>query len=132
MKIAVITDDGQRISQHFGRAPFYLVATIENGQITKREMREKLGHVHFANEPHEAEVPGQQHGFGPESQNRHARMAQTINDCEAVLCRGMGMGAYESLKGSGIRPVVTDIELIEDAINAYIEGTIEDHIERLH
>ena len=34
MKIAVITDDGKAISQHFGRAQYYLVATVENGQIT--------------------------------------------------------------------------------------------------
>lgn len=132
MKIAVITDDGKTISQHFGRAQYYLVITIEDKQVIHREMREKLGHVHFANEPHKAEVPGQRHGFDPASQNRHARMAQTINDCEAVLCRGMGMGAYESLKGGGIRPVVTDIELVDDAIQAYIEGRIVDHIERLH
>jgi predicted Fe-Mo cluster-binding NifX family protein len=132
MKIAVITDDGKTISQHFGRAQYYFVITIEDKQVIHTEMREKLGHVHFANEPHEAEVPGQRHGFDPASQNRHARMAQTINDCEAVLCRGMGMGAYESLKGGGIRAVVTDIELVDDAIQAYIEGRIVDHIERLH
>jgi len=31
MKIAVITDDGKTISQHFGRSPYYLVLTIEEG-----------------------------------------------------------------------------------------------------
>ncbi len=52
MKIAVITENGKTISQHFGRAPYYLVFTIEDGKITNREMREKMGHQHFANEPH--------------------------------------------------------------------------------
>ena len=65
MKIAAITDDGKTISQHFGRAAYYLVATVENGQIVDREMREKLGHSHFSNEPHEAGTPDQPHGFGP-------------------------------------------------------------------
>jgi hypothetical protein len=36
MKIAAITDDGITISQHFGRAPYYMVLTIENGEILQR------------------------------------------------------------------------------------------------
>ena len=132
MKIAVITDDGKTISQHFGRAPYYMVATVENGKIVNRELRDKLGHARFANEPHEVETPGQPHGFGQDAQDRHARMAEAIADCQALLCRGMGMGAYESMKTIGIHPLVTDIPLIEDAIMAYVEGRIVDHTERLH
>ena len=30
MKIAIITDDGKTISQHFGRANYYAVVTIDN------------------------------------------------------------------------------------------------------
>mgnify|MGYP001095166884 CR=1 FL=1 len=40
MKIAAITDDGVAISQHFGRAAYYLVATVEDGQIVNRELRD--------------------------------------------------------------------------------------------
>ena len=56
MKIAVVTDDGETISQHFGRAQHYVVLTIENGQVTGREMRDKFGHRHGAGEPH---APGE-------------------------------------------------------------------------
>jgi predicted Fe-Mo cluster-binding NifX family protein len=132
MKIAVITDDGQSISQHFGRAPYYLVATVENGQIVKRELRNKLGHAQFANQPHPEEQPGQPHGMDPASHNKHMQMAEAIADCEALLCRGMGMGAYESMKVQGIRPVVTDIVIIDEAIMAYVQGNIVDQVERLH
>jgi predicted Fe-Mo cluster-binding NifX family protein len=59
-------------------------------------------------------------------------MAQAILDCEALLCRGMGMGAYESMKVAGILPVVTDITAIEEAVLAYVKGQIVDHTERLH
>ena len=34
MKIAAITDDGTTISQHFGRAPYYVVVTVEAGAGT--------------------------------------------------------------------------------------------------
>lgn len=130
MKIAVITDDEQSISQHFGRAPYYVVATIENGQIVGRERRDKSGHTHFANEPHEADPRG--HGFDPAAQNRHVRMVEAIADCEVLLCRGMGAGAYESMKQAGIRPIVTDISGIDEAVQAYLEGRIIDRTDRLH
>jgi predicted Fe-Mo cluster-binding NifX family protein len=132
MKIAAITEDGKNISQHFGRAPYYLVVTVENGQIAERELREKLGHAHFANQPHPEEQPGQPHGMDAASHNKHLQMAEAIADCEALLCRGMGMGAYESMKALGIRPVVTDIVTIDEAVMAYIEGNIVDQVERLH
>ena len=132
MKIAVITDDEKTISQHFGRAQHYLVCTVENGQIVNRELREKLGHAQFANEPHSADIPGQPHGMDPASHDRHILMAQAILDCKALLCRGMGMGAYESMKVAGIQPVVTDIVDIDEAVKAYIDGKIVDLVERLH
>ena len=33
MKIAAISEDEITISQHFGRAPFYVVVTVENNLI---------------------------------------------------------------------------------------------------
>jgi predicted Fe-Mo cluster-binding NifX family protein len=132
MKIAAITDDGNTISQHFGRAPYYLVLTVENGQIVNRERRDKLGHAHFANDPHEEDKPGQPHGFDPASQNRHVQMAQAIADCQALLCGGMGAGAYESMRERGIKPVVTEIVSIDEAARAYIEGRIVDRVDKLH
>ncbi len=39
MKIAAITEDGTNISQHFGRAPLYVVVTVKDGKIVNRETR---------------------------------------------------------------------------------------------
>ncbi len=136
MKIAIVTDDERTISQHFGRAPYYLVITIEDGHIVNRELREKPGHAQFANEPHgndqEPRSHGRGHGFGPASQSRHARMADVISDCQAVLCGGMGAGAYENMRARGIQPIVTDITSIDEAVTAYVEGRIVDRPDRLH
>jgi predicted Fe-Mo cluster-binding NifX family protein len=132
MKIAAITDDESTISQHFGRAAYYMVVTVEAGKIVSRERRDKLGHAHFANEPHAEEAHGQPHGMDPASHNKHLRMAESITDCEALLCRGMGRGAYESMASRGIKPVVTDISSIDEAVLAYAEGRIVDRVERLH
>lgn len=133
MKIAAVSDDGVTISQHFGRAPFYVVVTVEEGRVTGREVREKMGHAHFAGEHHHGHGPDPRgHGFDPAAQSRHARMIAAITDCEILLARGMGAGAYESLRQAGIRPVLTDIARIDDAVQAYLEGRLEDHPERLH
>jgi predicted Fe-Mo cluster-binding NifX family protein len=132
MKIAVVTEDGETISQHFGRAPYYLIATVENGEIINRELIEKLGHRHFVHEPHEPEKPGEPHGMSESAQNRHARMALAIEDCQALLSGGMGRGAYESLSARGIKSVITDISSIEEALMAYIEGSIVNLFERVH
>jgi len=134
MKIAIVTDDGKSISQHFGRAPYYLVVTVEDGNIVSQEMRNKAGHNQFqaeGNEHHHEETGGQ-HGYGPSADHKHGRMAETITDCEALLCRGMGRGAYESMQARKIRPVVTDIADIDEAVQAYINGQIVDHVEKLH
>jgi predicted Fe-Mo cluster-binding NifX family protein len=136
MKIAVITDDGKTVSQHFGRAQYYLVATVENGQIIHREMRTKLNHSHFSNQHHERQHEedgrGHHHGNDPASHNKHLQMSEAIVDCKALLCRGMGRGAYESMKARNIRPLVTDIADIDEAVMAYVNGQIVDHIEKLH
>jgi len=131
MKVAVITDDGYEISQHFGRAPYYLVLTIEEGKITQREMRDKLGHAQFGGEEHHDE-PGQAHGFGPQAHDRHLRMAEAIADCEVLLCGGMGRGAYQSIQARGIRPIVTDLTSIDEAVAAFVNGTLADLTDRLH
>jgi predicted Fe-Mo cluster-binding NifX family protein len=134
MKVAAITDNGETISMHFGRAQYYLVCTIEEGKIIEHELREKMGHRHFANQPHDDHDPHDPrgHGFGRGAASRHASMIGAITDCEALIVRGMGRGAYLALEEANIKPVVTDIERIEEAVQAYIDGTIVDHSEWLH
>ena len=132
MRIAVITDDGKTLSKHFGRAQYYLVASVENGQIVSREMRDKINHAQLNAEGHNHAETGERHGYGPTADLQHGRMAQSITDCEAVLCGGMGMGAYENMRSRNIRPVVTDIANIDEAVLAYANGQIVDHVEKLH
>jgi transcriptional regulator with XRE-family HTH domain/predicted Fe-Mo cluster-binding NifX family protein len=132
MKIAAITEDGKTISQHFGRASHYLVLTIEEGKIVNREMRSKFGHDQFNTHLHVDASRSAGHGMGPDSRNKHMSMAETIADCKAVLCGGMGMGAYKNLHRLNIQPVVTDVCNIDEAVQAFLEGKLIDHTELLH
>ena len=40
--------------------------------------------------------------FDPAAQSRHASMAAAIADCQVLLARGMGAGAYESMRQANI------------------------------
>ena len=132
MKIAAISEDGVTISQHFGRAPLYVVLTVENGQILDREERSKAGHQVFAAQGHEATAPGERHGYDAGAQSRHQTMADAISDCQVLLVGGMGWGAYESLKGRGIEPIVTDVQSVYEAAMLYMKGKLPNLMERLH
>lgn len=127
MKIAAVTDDGKTISLHFGRAQHYLVFTIENDQIISQQMRDKVSHHHSAHEHDHSH-----HNHGEDADHKHNSMLASITDCDALLARGMGQGAYLALKAANIKPIVTDIPTAEDAVRSYIRGDIVNHIEKLH
>ena len=131
MKIAFITDDGKTISQHFGRAAHYLVVELANSHPINRELRDKLGHKQFVKEEEESD-----HSLGSgidvASHRKHDSMADAIRDCEVLICGGMGRGAYQSMEIFGIKPIVTDIMGIDEALQAYLAGDLKDHIEKLH
>jgi predicted Fe-Mo cluster-binding NifX family protein len=131
VKIAAITEDGTTISQHFGRAPLYVVVTVEDGEITNKETRDKAGHHTFAAH-HSDLAPGERHGYDSGAQTRHASMAEAIADCQVLIAGGMGWGAYESMKSYNVEPVVTDVESIDEAVKLYIEGELTNLMDRLH
>lgn len=121
-------------AEDFDRDPFYVVVTVESGKIVARETRDKMGHHQFVgeHEEHGPEADSRGHGFDPAAQNRHARMAAAIADCDVLRVGGMGAGAYESIKQANIRPVVTDVNRIDEAVQAYLAGNLIDHVEHLH
>lgn len=131
MKIAAISDDGETISQHFGRAPIYVVLTVEEGKIVNKETRSKAGHQHFVGQEHET-APGQRHGFDPGSEAKHRTMADAIADCEVLIAGGMGYGAYESLKRYNIKPIITDVANINQAAELYLAGNLPNLMDRVH
>ena len=133
MKIASVTENGNTISQHFGRAPLYVVVTAEDGKVLSKETRAKAGHHDF----HQAETKADEcgcgvHGHGEGADAKHRTMADSIADCSVVMAGGMGWGAYESMKSRGIEPIVTDVRNIDEAVSLYLKGELPNLMERLH
>jgi predicted Fe-Mo cluster-binding NifX family protein len=44
----------------------------------------------------------------------------------------MGEGMYQNLQQVGIRPVMTEIRSIEEALQAFVEGRLPEHPDRVH
>jgi predicted Fe-Mo cluster-binding NifX family protein len=136
LKIATVSDDGTTISQHFGKAQLYVVLTVEDGKIVAKEQRIRgsntcaCGHGQAQGDEHLS--GGQQGHSGPESQLKHSSMADAIADCNVVIARGMGYGAYNSLKSRNLNAIITDVADIDQAVKMYIDGKLINYMEQLH
>jgi len=121
-KIAIATEDGVHVSAHFGRAPYFQVLTIENGQIVARERREKSFHQ------------GEHHAHHDHAGNgTHAGgMVGVVRDCAVIIAGGMGSPAYAAIESAGLKPILTDEREIEKAAQAYANGTLVNRSERVH
>lgn len=131
-KIAVVSNDGETISRHFGKAHSYVVVTVQNGEVVARELRSKANHKDFAGHQHEAPEPGQPRGYGHGSQAKHRAMTDTIRDCDFLIAGGMGQGAFASLQAVGIETVMTDAHDVAEAVERFIQGDLPNLTDRLH
>ena len=116
MKIAVPTNDGTSISEHFGRSAAFLIFEIENGQIKAREMK--------TNGAHHAQGTCDHHSTASKAHS-HAGILAAIKGCEIVICAGMGSRAAEALKAGGVAHiVVTAPGPAEETVSAYLTGKL--------
>jgi len=117
MKIAVPTNDGLTISEHFGRSAAFAIFEIANGKITSRELRSKGEQHHHA--------PGDcgHHAEGAEH-HKHAGILAVLEGCDTVICSGMGRGAAEALKGAGTQVFVVAPAPVDDVVAAYLQGKV--------
>ena len=120
MKIAVPTNDGSSISEHFGRSAAFLLFDTGNSQITASEMRANQGQHHHS----EAGCTGDH--AGPAEPHSHQAIVNSIAGCEVVICAGMGRRASEALKQAGVREVVvTAPGPAKEAVLTYLRGDLK-------
>ena len=132
MKIAFVSDNGENISAHFGRAPYYVVVEIEDKKEVSREKRDKMGHTHFQSSHSHEEHSNEGHGFSPESHSKHISMMAAIEDCSVVVCGGMGRGAVQSIKGAGKELRLTEVRDINQALEMFLADNLPNREELSH
>jgi len=87
MKIAVASDDQEKIAQHFGRTRGFLIFSVDEDKVTKRTYIENnfTGHVRGQHHEH-----GHNQGHGHQHRHSHSSILEALQDCEVVISRGMG------------------------------------------
>ncbi len=123
MKIAFVSDDGSNISAHFGRAKFYVVIESENKQIINRRLISKESmlcncHDHKGERNHK--------------KGRHQEIFEAIQDCNILISRGMGKGAFQRLETLGVQSILTEVNDIDEALSAYLNGKLKNVPGLLH
>ena len=118
MKIAVPTNDGLLISEHFGRSAAFIILEAENGRVTSREIKENAGqHTHD-----HSSCGGEN---GAQAGHNHGSMVAVLAGCEVVICAGMGSRAAEALKQAGIREVIVAAPgPIDETVGSYLRGEL--------
>lgn len=122
-KVAFATNDGVTTFAHFGRAKYFKVIEVKDGNITSRERREKPD-FHSGN--------NHNHNHHSNHGERHNTIYTLIEDCDFVVAAGMGYGIYDFLISKGKQPIVTTEKNIEDALKNLISGQLVNHTENLH
>ncbi len=117
MRIAVPTNDGVMISEHFGRSAAFLIFETENGQIKNHELKQNgAKHDH---------AQGACAQGGPDHQaHSHEGILAAVAGCEMVICAGMGQRAAQALKEHGIGIAVTSAGPAEAAVLAHLQGKL--------
>jgi predicted Fe-Mo cluster-binding NifX family protein len=127
MNIAIPTMDEQTLSAHFGRSKAFLVFEVENGQILSRQVRPNIhGHqAHGHLEHHEHGHAGQGHGH-----HDHGGFIALLHDCSVVLSRGMGAGAWNALRGAGMKVYLVQQPVsAEEAVGLFLAGQLTESAE---
>jgi len=114
-RIALPTDDGTTLCQHFGRAHYYKVVEITDGKVTSSELRDKFAHVHGEENHGESDVSHEE---------VHGRMADAAHGCDTIIAGGMGMGAMNALTAAGYTVMQTDMSNLDEIVEAYRAGTL--------
>ena len=116
MKIAVGTDDKQYIRKgHFGDSLYYFIFTVDGQTILTESVVQN---------PHsdDAAKKGRNH------QHHHGKVNaiwSTLNGVDVFIGRSMGRESVSKLIERGVLPVLTRIENIQEAVQAFLKDEKE-------
>ena len=153
MLLAVATDDGIHIAQHFGRCGFFSIWQYRDGEkpsnlgvrvntFTMHAMNNPGSIEGLPTAPSPGEVPGEpaivpnlqdldalreegRIASRGEKQHSHDRVLTGLADVKVVISAGMGRRAVVDLQANDKEIFITQETLIEKAVNQYVEGTLE-------
>jgi predicted Fe-Mo cluster-binding NifX family protein len=105
MKIAIPSDEGTYLSQHFGRTLGFTIFEVADGQIINQEYRTNTFTDHVSGQHQELQHHGAEHD--DHAQHSHNRILNALNDCEVVIAGGMGRRLVDDLTDAGKKIFIT-------------------------
>jgi len=131
MRIAIPTDDGRTVANHFGRAMYFMIVEIEDGKEVSRKLSENLHAREHGNHEHHGfgngRGYGHEHGYGNgqgyghEHGHGHEEVFASVGEIEGVVAVRIGPHMFEDLKEKNIRiylvrPGTSIDEVVSDMI----------------
>lgn len=121
MKIAVATNDNQKVAGHVGRCKAFLVFETSDSKITDKVIRINSFTNHGNHHDHNSEH--HQHGEG-HGQHNHHNLIDGLKDCDVLIFNHGGWHLIEDLKANNIKPILTNEDIAEDAVLKYLSGDL--------
>ncbi len=108
--IAVGTADGQSVCDHLARSSAFVVLEVQDGRVLSKTVRVR----------------------DTGACGNHRSFVEILEGCRAVLCGGIGQGAYDSLAAHGIEPLVVAGKCsVDDAVERYLSGRLSTTTDRV-
>ena len=102
-RFAVATADGVSVCDHLARSAAFIIVEAQNGCETARSVRRR----------------------GTDACGNHRTFVELVEGCGAVICGGIGEGAFRALEANGVATVVlAERTTIEAAIAGHLAGTL--------
>jgi predicted Fe-Mo cluster-binding NifX family protein len=109
-RVAIATADGVSVCDHLARSAAFVIVEIEDGKEAARSVRRR----------------------GTDACGNHQTFVDMVEGCRAVICGGIGEGAYRSLAAHGVESLVLGKQTtIEAAVAGYLAGTLVTTEERV-
>lgn len=104
MQIAVASNDGKQINQHFGHVERFLIYEVEDGRVSLLEERPVERYCRF-----DPEHPMRSHTLRD--------TADALKGCRAVVCSMIGEAPKLELERLGVEPFVAEGEITATLID---------------
>ncbi|MCC7495514.1 MAG: hypothetical protein IT204_24400 [Fimbriimonadaceae bacterium] len=130
LRIAVPSDDGQALCQHFGRAQGFTVVEVDGDLPQAAEYRRRAAANALL-------------ALGAAPVDPHDRLAALLGDCQVVVAGGMGAPMARALRQLGLEVVSSRQDSVLAAVQEYLQsapterrapdcGTPHEHHEHHH
>lgn len=120
-KIAIATNDQRRVTGHLGRCRAFMVYEINDNKIINKELRENVFTNHRMGQTHQHQGEGGGHN--------HSHLIEGLKDCKYLISSGGGWRVVEDLRQHDIITLFSNVELVEDAVEQFIRGELENDAE---